>query len=165
MNEDEAVTSIHRKIDREKALINAANTMRQSTSNQAVLSRLETQIRDGRRNIEYLEGRLRELQMKRMGSDMENLHIRQGSTGAALGPDQVGQRKGGNPLTPPPKDGFNSNSGYVDQGGYGDATTNYSGQLSGGQGLMPPRAPFTSGPGQQKTRQNYSKLGRTLKTA
>jgi hypothetical protein len=61
MNIDETVTNVQRKIDREKALIQAANAMRQSTNNPAVLSRLDGQIRDGRRNIEYFEGTLRDL--------------------------------------------------------------------------------------------------------
>ena len=62
MNHDETVTNVQRKIDREKALIQAANAMRQSTNNPAVLSRLDGQIRDGRRNIEYFEGTLRDLE-------------------------------------------------------------------------------------------------------
>ena len=62
MNHDETVASVQRKIDREKALIQAANAMRQSTNNPAVLSRLDGQIRDGRRNIEYFEGTLRDLE-------------------------------------------------------------------------------------------------------
>ena len=65
MNIDETVTNIQRKIDREKALITAANAMRQSTNNPAVLSRLDGQIRDGRRNIEYFENTLRDLEMRR----------------------------------------------------------------------------------------------------
>ncbi|KAF2266786.1 kinase C-like protein [Lojkania enalia] len=146
MNIDETVTNVQRKIDREKALINAANAMRQSTNNPAVLSRLDGQIRDGRRNIEYFEGTLRDLEMRRLGADMDNMNL------------QPGARKAGNPLTPPPKDGWN---GYVgqDQGGYGDPQSGYS-TLSGGHGLMPPRAPYApSTPGaQQSKRPNYSKL-------
>jgi len=150
MNIDETVTNVQRKIDREKALIQAANAMRQSTNNPAVLSRLDGQIRDGRRNIEYFEGTLRDLEMRRTTSDMDNMSLQPG--GPAL-------RKAGNPLTPPPKDGWN---GYVgqEQGGYGDPQGGYS-NLGGGQGLMPPRAPYApSAPGaQQPKRANYSKLG------
>lgn len=167
MNEDEVASNVHRKIEREKALINAANAMRQSTNNPAVLSRLDTQIRDGRRNIEYLEGRLRELQMRKMGTDMENMQIGSSSgSGSSLNASQAqpsaARRDGRNPITPPPKDGWN---GYMggDQGGYGDpGPGGYSQQLSGGHGLMPPRAPYApAGPAQAqpKVRANYSKLG------
>lgn len=142
MNIDETVTNVQRKIDREKALIQAANAMRQSTNNPAVLSRLDGQIRDGRRNIEYFEGTLRDLEMRRTTSDMDNMSL------------QPGSRKAGNPLTPPPKDGWN---GYVgpDQG-YGDSQGGYS-NPSGGPGLAPPRAPYAGA--QQPKRANYSKLG------
>jgi hypothetical protein len=158
MNEDDAITSVHRKIDREKALINAANTMRQSTNNPAVLSRLETQIRDGRRNIDYLEGKARELQMKKLGSDMGGMHIRNDSNGSSLAADGPQGRRG-NPLTPPPKDGYQS---YTDQGGYGEPGSSGYSQLSGGHTLMPPRAPYASGPasGARNTKPNYSKLGK-----
>ncbi|KAJ4367660.1 Serine/threonine kinase [Neocucurbitaria cava] len=123
-----------RKIDREKALINAANAMRQSTNNPAVLSRLDGQIKDGRRNIEYFESKLRDLDLQRTTSGMDNMSL------------QPGARKANNPLTPPPKDGWN---GYVQegQGGYG-------------QPMMPPRAPYAPPPpGAPIKRQNFSKLG------
>ncbi|KAF2018738.1 calcium-independent protein kinase C [Aaosphaeria arxii CBS 175.79] len=150
MNIDETVTNIQRKIDREKALINAANTMRQSTNNPAVLSRLDGQIRDGRRNIEYFEGTLRDLEMRRMGSDMDNMSLQPGQS----------RKTGNNPITPPPKDGWGDYVGRgQDQGGHGDDQAGYS-NLGGGKGLMPPRAPYAaSAPGaQQPKRANYSKL-------
>lgn len=147
MNIDDTVTNIQHKINREKALINAANAMRQSTNNPAVLSRLDGQIRDGRRNIEYFEGTLRDLEMRR---DMENMNLQPGGAGS---------RKAGNPLTPPPKDGWD---GYraQDQGGYGDSQDGYS-ALSGGNIMMPPRPPYAQGPpgAVQPKRANYSKLG------
>lgn len=129
---DETVANVQRKIDREKALINAANAMRQSTNNPAVLSRLDGQIKDGRRNIEYFESKLRDLDLQRTSSGMENMSLQ--------------------------PDGWN---GYVgpDQGGYGGADGQYS-QLGGGNGLMPPRAPYAPpapGPHNNK-RPNYSKL-------
>jgi hypothetical protein len=153
-NIDESVTDVQRKIEREKQLINAANAMRQSTNNPAVLSRLDGQIRDGRRNIEYFERALRDLEIRRMGSDMDSM---------SLQPAGSASRKAGNPLTPPPKDGWN---GYMSQGqgGYGDGQTGYSTQLGGGHGLMPPQPPYAPGaPGsQQPKRANYSKLGMYL---
>ncbi|KAL6703993.1 Serine/threonine kinase [Coniothyrium glycines] len=146
---DETVANVQRKIDREKALINAANAMRQSTNNPAVLSRLDGQIKDGRRNIEYFESKLRDLDVHRTTSAMDNMNLQPGGPGA---------RKANNPLTPPPKDGW---SGYVqpqDQGGYGGPQSQYS-NLSGGDGLMPPRAPYAPpAPGAPSKRPNYSKL-------
>ncbi|KAH7388848.1 protein kinase C [Pyrenochaeta sp. MPI-SDFR-AT-0127] len=142
---EETVANVQRKIDREKALITAANSMRQSTNNPAVLSRLDGQIKDGRRNIEYFESKLRDLDVQRTSSGMENMSL------------QGGGRKTNNPLTPPPKDGWN---GYVqqDQGGYGSPQGQYS-QISGGDGLMPPRAPYAPpAPGGSNKRPNFSKL-------
>lgn len=160
MNEDEAITNVTKKIEREKALITAANGMRQSTNNPAVQSRLDTQMREGRRNIDYLEGRLRELQMRRMGSDMEGMRLDPGSNGGPPTPSHgrnMGQQRG----LPPSMDGRNPY--MADSGGYGDpGPGGYSQQLSGGQALMPPRAPYAPpGPaaGQPKARPNYSKLG------
>lgn len=150
MNEDDAIKSVYGKIEREKALMNAANAMRQSTNNPAVLSRLDGQIREGRRNIEYLEGRARELQMRRVGTDMENLSLGSGSNG----PPSPEQRR--NPLPPPPKDAPGE---YPDGGNYGQSPPGGYSQLSGGQVLMPPKAPYAApGPGQPRQRPNYSKL-------
>jgi hypothetical protein len=143
MNVDETVANVQRKIDREKALINAANAMRQSTNNPAVLSRLDGQLRDGRRNIEYFESKLRDLAMQQTQTGMDNMSLQPGSS-----------TRGNNPLTPPPKEGWDGSVGPE-----GEAQGGYS-NLSGGQGLMPPRAPYAgSGPGQHAKRANYSKLG------
>ncbi|KAK1915542.1 Serine/threonine kinase [Pyrenophora teres f. teres] len=143
-NVEETVANVQRKIDREKALINAANAMRQSTNNPAVLSRLDGQIKDGRRNIDYFESKLRDLDVQRTSSGMENMTLQ-----PALSPT--------NPLTPPPKDGWNGLM-QQDQGGYGGPQTQYS-QLSGGDALQPPRAPYAPpAPGTANKRPNYSKL-------
>ncbi|KAH9870728.1 Serine/threonine kinase [Plenodomus lingam] len=148
---DETVANVQRKIDRERALINAANAMRQSTNNPAVLSRLDGQIKDGHRNIEYFESKLRDLDVQRTSTGMENMSLQPGSGGS-------GARKPvNNPLTPPPKDGWSSYT-QPDQGGYGGPQSQYS-NLSGGDGLMPPRAPYAPpGPGTTNKRPNYSKL-------
>lgn len=155
MNEEEAIDTIQKKIQRERDLIEGSISMRRSTNNPAVLNRLDTQIRDGRKNIDYLEGRMRELQMRRMGGDMRSMNL--GESGP---PPPAHGSRGGNPITPPPKDG---QGGYMgaDYGDPGD-TGGYSGQLAGGTGLMPPRAPYAPpGPasGGPKPRANYSKLG------
>lgn len=65
--DDEALASILQKIDREKALIKGANGMRQQ-SNEVVKARLDVTIRDARKNLQYFEERLRELQMKKNGN-------------------------------------------------------------------------------------------------
>lgn len=144
---DETVANVQRKIDRERALINAANTMRQSTNNPAVLSRLDGQIKEGRRNIEYFESKLNDLEVQRTTSGVDNMSL------------QPGSRKANNPLTPPPKDGWGG--GYAqDQGGYGSSQSHDANNLSGGSGLMPPRAPYAPpAPGAPNKRPNYSKLG------
>lgn len=143
------VSDIREKLAREMNLLSGANAMRQSTNNPAVLSRLDGQIRDGRRNIEYYEKMLRDLEMRRIGSDMDSMSLQPG------GP---GPRKAGNPLTPPPKDGWNGYMGQ-EQSGYGNDQSGYS-NISGGNGLMPPRAPYApSAPGAQPKRPNYSRLG------
>lgn len=143
---DETVANVQRKIDREKALINAANAMRQSTNNPAVLSRLDGQIKDGRRNIEYFESKLRDLSVQRTAAGVENMSLQQ--------PGGSGSRKANNPLTPPPKDGW-SNYMSQDAGGYGAQH-----DLGGGTGLMPPRAPYAPpAPGAPNKRPTYSKLG------
>ena len=163
MNDDELINQVYRKIEREKVLINAANNMRQS-SNPQVQQSLDSQIRESRKGIDYLEERMRELQMRRMEA------MGSGSNGGpqppahgALSPQQRGARNAQRPNgpTPPPRD---VGARFVqDSGDYGDPSNGgYMNDLSGGHGMMPPRAPFgPQGPGSTmpKTRPNYSKLG------
>ena|ERR1700742_1660875 len=153
MNNDDAVMdNVHKKIEREKALIAAANNMIRSTNNPQVLSRLETQIRDGRRNIEYLEGRLRELEMRKLGSNVEGMHLNSG---------------GNRDPSPPSMSQQAYSQGYPRPGEYDPPGPGqqYS-QLSGGSIPMPPSAPFArpgpGGSGQPKGRPNYSRLGKIL---
>jgi hypothetical protein len=140
---NETVANVQKKIDRERALINAANAMRQSTNNPAVLSRLDGQIKDGRRNIDYFESKLRDLEVQRTTSGMDYMSLQSGGSGS---------RKANNPLTPPPKDG-----GFADQGAYGSM----QGRTASGEGnLNPPHPPFAHPPpGAPNKRPNYSKLG------
>ncbi|TLS26530.1 hypothetical protein PpBr36_04931 [Pyricularia pennisetigena] len=152
---DDRIQDIYKKIEREKALINAANLMRQQTNNDAVRSKLDTQMREGRRNLEFFEGTLREMQMRSMGQGMDNLSIG-GSTIAASASSSSRPRSAveeDGPM-PPPKDG-----GYGASGdGYGQ--TQYS-QIGEHGDLMPPRGPFANqGPGSHmpKTRPNFTKL-------
>lgn len=153
-NDEEALSSVYKKIQRERALLNAANQMRQQTQNEQVRNRLDIQMRDGRRNISYLEERMKELQLRTEG--------RTGSAGSSGGrPPSSGLRdeRGGPPPTPPPKDAQGNPIETGDQAGYG--TQEYS-QIGGHGDMMPPRNPFAPsapGSGMPRSRPNYTKLG------
>lgn len=146
---DNAIAEVYRKIEREKALINAASHMRQSTNNSAVQARVDSNIRDSRRNIGYLEEKLQELQLRKMGQDNEGAPPPPAHGGSA-GP------------TPPPKD---PQWYSADRGDYGDPGP--GGYSQGNTGMMPPRAPYGDPrpySNVPKARPNFSKLGmfRTL---
>jgi classical protein kinase C len=153
MNEDAAVQDILRKIDREKAIINAANQMRQATNNASVNSRVESNIRDARRNIAYFEQTLQDLRARKMGNDMSNLSV-SGNGGPA--PPHHGSRGGST------GQGMNNEQGYGGGADYGNpGPGGYS--MGGGSGLMPPRAPYAPpNPADRspRARPNYSKLGK-----
>lgn len=140
-NDDAAISDLLRKIEREKALINAANNMRQATQNSQVSTRLDSQVRDARRNLQYFEQTLQDLQTRKMGGDMSQMNLGQGDGGP-----------------PPPTHG--GSDPQLDDGSYGaPGPGGYS--MGGGNGLMPPRAPYAppapSGSG-AKGRPNYSRL-------
>ncbi|KAK8090726.1 calcium-independent protein kinase C [Apiospora phragmitis] len=143
MNEEEQMSQIYKKIEREKALLNAANSMLQQTGNEDVRSRINSQIRDARRNISFFEDKLRDLQVKRLGQGVDNMSLSSGSTAVGSlrpksGSDLLNDSEG--PPTPPPKDssgGYTGQSG--DRGSYGSAQ--YS-QVGGHGDLMPPRHPY-----------------------
>jgi len=151
-NDEEALSSVYKKIQRERALLNAANQMRQQTQNEQVRSKIDTQMREGRRNIQYLEERMEELRLR---TENKNQGL------PNLGPQVTGLRSvGSEPPTPPPKD---SRGGYIeagtDRGGYG--SPEYS-QIGGHGDMMPPRHPYAPpGPGSgiPRSRPNYTKLG------
>lgn len=162
-NDDEALASAYKKIERERALLNAANAMRQQTNNESVRSRLDNQMREGRRNIQYFEEKLRELQMRKMGQGMDNMNLGPSDNGGPAGRSLISgmhnNRDGGAP-TPPPKD---SRGNYIqqssDRGDYG--IQEYS-QIGGHGDMMPPRHPYAPpgpGAGIPKSRPNYTKLG------
>lgn len=155
-NGDELIASVYRKIEREKALIAAATNMRQSTDNPLVQQRVDANIRDGRKNIAYLEEKMRELQLRKRGQESGPPQL----PPLPLGSSSEQRRSGGydSAPTPPPKDtppgGYFSgdNPDYGDAGRYGQ----------GGTGSMPSHAPYTDprpfAP-VPKARPNYSKLG------
>ncbi|KAJ5656367.1 AGC-kinase C-terminal [Penicillium longicatenatum] len=136
MDGDELIASVYRKIEREKALIAAASNMRQSTDNPLVQQRVDSNIRDGRKNIAYLEEKMRELQIRQLEQQ---------------GGGSPGDQRQGSGPAPPPKD-F---SGYF--AGEGDG----HGYPQSGAGTMPTGAPFADPrPYAQvpKARPNYTKL-------
>ncbi|KAI2771548.1 hypothetical protein F4815DRAFT_450476 [Daldinia loculata] len=156
MNDEEAMANIYKKIEREKALINAANSMRQQTNNDDVRSRLDSQMREGRRNLQFFEEKLRDLQMKRLGQGMDSMSIGSSSTAAgSLRPSSLDMRDGEGPPPPPPKD---AGAWSGDQGSYGSLP--YS-QIGGHGDIMPPRHPYAP-PGPTSTvpklRPNFTKL-------
>ncbi|KAI9045197.1 protein kinase c [Aspergillus affinis] len=135
MDGDDLIASVYRKIEREKALITAASNMRQSTDNPLVQQRVDANIRDGRKNIAYLEEKMRELQIRRIdgGSPTEKR--------LPPGPDSG--------PAPPPKD-------YDEQDEYGESAYPHegAGTMPAGAPFKDPR-PFAPVP---KARPNYTKL-------
>ncbi|CAG7947917.1 unnamed protein product [Penicillium nalgiovense] len=131
MDGDELIASVFRKIEREKALITAASNMRQSTDNPLVQQRVDANIRDGRKNIAYLEEKMRELQIRQMNQEG-------GSPGQHGGP------------APPPKD----HPGYAGEQGDGHYPQGGTGSMPSGAPFSDPR-PYAPIP---KPRPNYTKL-------
>jgi classical protein kinase C len=149
MNEDAATQEIHRKIDRERAIINAANQMRQATNNASVTSRAESQIRDARRNIQYFEQTLTDIQTRKMGGDVANLSLH--DNGGPTPPQHGRGGSAGSAYRNDPGHGGGADYGDPGPGGYG---------MGGPPGLMPPRAPYAPPDRTPRARPNYSKLGK-----
>ena len=166
-NDEELISQVYRKIEKEKVFINSAKAMHKSSDNPQVRASLESQISQMEKGIEYLEERLRELQMRIMESQGSDSNGRptppvHGATSLPIRTAQ--QQQGTGPPTPPPKDG---RAGYIqDSGDYGDpGNGGYMNNMSGGSGMMPPRAPFgppAPGATVPKSRPNYTKLGELL---
>ncbi|KAL2864690.1 protein kinase c [Aspergillus lucknowensis] len=135
MDGDELIASVYRKIEREKALIAAATNMRQSTDNPLVQQRVDANIRDGRKNIAYLEEKMKELQLRQMEKESGSPTDKRLPPNPDDGP------------APPPK---NYGSGYGDSAQHPQP----------GGGSMPPGAPFKDRPSAPvpKARPNYTKL-------
>ncbi|KAM7182768.1 hypothetical protein V8F33_014037 [Rhypophila sp. PSN 637] len=136
MSDTEKAMDIQKKIDRERALLSAANLMRQQTTNEAVRSKLDTQMREGRRNLEFFEDKLRELQLRR---GMEGMNVSGGNRTSGYGNDA--------PPAPPPKD----SSGGYDHGSYGHSHNKSVGGGSGAEFYKP-------NPPMPKGRPNFTKL-------
>lgn len=156
--DDEALSTVLQRIEREKALIKGANDMR-AQSNDNVKARLDNTIRDARKNLAYFEEKLRELQMRKMGTGIENMNIAGSSgQGSSRNSDPRSPNTSAPPM-PPPKD---SRGRYMatgsDSGNYG--SQDYS-QIGGHGDMMPPRHPYAPpGPnvGMPKSRPNFTKL-------
>jgi classical protein kinase C/novel protein kinase C epsilon type len=140
MDGDDIIASVYRKIEREKALITAASNMRQSTNNPLVQQRVDANIRDGRKNIAYLEEKMRELQLRRDGGS---------PTDKRLPPDPAGGP------APPPKDFGQGHAGNEEYDGSGPYPQGGSGSMPTGAPFRDPR-PFAPVP---KARPNFTKLG------
>lgn len=165
------MNQVYRKIEREKVIINAANAMRQS-SNPQVQQSLDSQVREAQKGIYYLEERMRELQMRRKGQGANVQGMGPNTSPDGLRPPSyegmsthqramLNSQKGGpNALSQGARSGYNvEGSEFGDPGPGG-----YIGQdnLSGGHGMMPPRAPFgppAPGSTMPKARRDYTKLG------
>ncbi|PWY95860.1 protein kinase c [Aspergillus sclerotioniger CBS 115572] len=141
MDGDDLIASVYRKIEREKALITAASNMRQSTDNPMVQQRVDANIRDGRKNIAYLEEKMRELQLRRDG-----------------GGSPTDKRLPPNPEAGPMTPQKDYPQGYGGNDEYGDGSGPYP---HGGSGSMPSGAPYADprpfAP-VPKARPNYTKL-------
>lgn len=153
-NDDAAMQDLYRKIDREKAIIKAANQMRQASNNASVNSRAESKILQARRHIVYFEQSLNDLQAKRMGDGVSNMSLQ--GNGGPPPPPQHDSSAGAQP----PR-GMNNQVGFdAAQADYGaPGAGGYS--MGGGHGMMPPRAPYVPGPQDRtsKPKAQYSKLG------
>ncbi|KAL5614901.1 hypothetical protein BROUX41_004980 [Berkeleyomyces rouxiae] len=128
MNGEDKIQSIQAKIQRENALINAANAMRAQTTNEAVRSRLDSQIRDARRNVQFFQDKLMELEARR---GVENMTL--SSPSRPLSSEQ-------SLPAPPPKD-----SAWASGDRSGTANQEYNAASAATQA-------------QPKARQNFSKL-------
>lgn len=162
--DDPLIQEIIHKIDIQKKTILGAQAMRRGTNNPAVQASVDQKIQEAKNNIQYFEERLHELQMRKAGQGVQNMNL---SGGPQL---QMGNPYQQNPQSYPNQMGRPGPFGN-EHPGYGDDTANYGvepiggySQLSGGQGIMPPRAPYApSAPSapMPKSRPNYSKLGQS----
>ena len=157
-DDDKLIAEVYRKIDRERALITAATNMRQSTNNPVVQGRVDSNIRDSRKNIAYLEEQLKVVQLRNMpgGEDGGPPPPSHGGRGQANWAGR-GRERGPNGPVPPPKDSRGYYNSY-DSGSYGDLGP--GGYSAGGTAVVPPRAPYTErGPKMSKAKPNFSRLG------
>lgn len=160
MDDNQLMEQVYRKIERERVIINAANAMR-ANSNPQVQQSLNAQIREAQKGIGYLEEKLRELQLRQGGQGSASQGGPPAPPAHGASRSQLRGAQQDAPI-PPAKDG---RGGYFqDSGDYGNpGQGGYMNDLSGGNVIMPPRAPFgPQAPGAvvPKPRPNYTKLGK-----
>ena len=132
--------------------MDGASAMRQSTPNPQLQAQADVQMRESRRNIEYLDGILKDLQMRQ---GMDNMSFADRNSGGGRHGGYTGQQQ--SQYHPYGPDHVRAGSGEVPDYGHGG----YSDPRNATPG--PPRAPFgPPGPGGHvKAKPNYSKLGTT----
>ncbi|KAJ8606821.1 hypothetical protein MRB53_040688 [Persea americana] len=128
---DVQIAEVQRKIDREKALINGATHMRQSTNNAVVQARADSNIKDGKRNIAYLEEQLKKLQIRKVNDGAPPPPAHGYGTPSTMRKPLPGVADREAP-TPPPKE---SRGYFGESGEYGDAGP--GGYSQGSSGQMP----------------------------
>lgn len=164
MNDDVVISDVRRKIERERALINGATVMRASTNNPTVQSAADNEIREGRRNLDYLESTLRQLELRKSGGPSQG---RAGNPSEGRGsPNQNRNTRqvAGRGTTDGPSHAAPVHDPHIghhggDEGDYGEGE--YS-NLESAHTSMPPRAPFSAPPPGSnvgRVRPNYSRLG------
>lgn len=128
--------------------MDGASAMRQSTPNPQLQAQADVQMRESRRNIEYLDGLLRDLQMRQ---GMDNMSIGDRNSGGRH-PAYTGQQQSQYQPYGPDHVRAGSDGPDYGSGGYSDPRNPTPG---------PRRGPFgPPGPGgQPKGKPNYSKLG------
>lgn len=152
MDTNRTMNDVKSKIDREKRIMDGASAMRQSTPNPQLQAQADVQMRESRRNIEYLDGLLRDLQMRQ---GMDNMSLRDRNIGGRHTTYTGQQQSSYQPYGP---DHVRASSGDGPDYGPGE----YSDPRNPIPG--PRRGPFNPpGPGgQPKGKPNYSKLGMIL---
>ncbi|CAK7270776.1 Serine/threonine kinase [Sporothrix epigloea] len=158
MVEEDTMQVILKKIDIEKVFLGKAIEMRKAANsdNASVISKLDSAVHSSRRNLEYYEEMLRQVQMRRLGQGVDNMSIGAGSQGqaqSAMRPQSADLRNEvGIPPTPPPKDMSTWNDNTPSN------TQNYPSNSYAQPGLTSPSSYSPAETALVKTRPNYTKL-------
>lgn len=67
-SDDRVIDDISKKIDRERILIQGTRALRNSTTNVSVQQKCDTNIHESEKNIEYLQERMKQLQIRKRSS-------------------------------------------------------------------------------------------------
>ncbi|CAK7563413.1 MAG: Serine/threonine kinase [Sporothrix epigloea] len=159
MVEEDTMQVILKKIDIEKVFLGKAIEMRKAANsdNASVISKLDSAVHSSRRNLEYYEEMLRQVQVRRLGQNVDNMSLGSGGPGSlspgAMRPQSADLRNEvGVPPTPPPKD----------MSTWGENTTlnsqNFPSNSYAQPGLTSPSSYSPAETALVKTRPNYTKL-------